>query len=123
MNLYDAAWERVLVATAKWEALLGLDYLSIYHRRIDALADEPHQSIIAETKAQWQYKQASILWYVPNVATIEDDQLEGVVIHEFCHVLLASMECLITPTKHREACEYAIQNVADAIKHATKEIH
>lgn len=113
MSVYDEAWARVEQATKAWGHRLGIT--NVTHRRIDTVADHPYEGVVAETKGAWEYRQASILWYVPNVCTVDDPELERIVVHEFCHVLMAPMESLVTLQKHYKTCEYAVQRVADAI--------
>lgn len=121
MTVHDDAWARVLALTKVWEDRLGMTgFYTIKHRRIDALGDPPYDGVIAETKAAWEYKQASILWHTPRVCSIDDTELEVTVVHELIHVLVASMESLITPSKHAKACEFAVQSVTDALLHALK---
>lgn len=115
MTLFDDAWKRIETMTAKWQDYLDMG-LRITHRRLDTVADEPMQGMVAETKVCWEYRQASILWYVPNVCTIEDDELERIVIHEFLHALLAPIEVRV-PDKFLKEREFAVQSVTDAILH------
>lgn len=41
--------------------------------------------------AQWEYLQAKVAINVPEVARMNDDKLERVLVHELCHILVAEM--------------------------------
>lgn len=111
---YDAAWKRVILCTSLWSRTLGMDGLTIKHRRVDA---PPEDGELAATHPQWEYKQASIIWYMPKVAAIDDDELEAAVVHEFVHVLLAPMETWAREQKKcpTQAFEFAVESVTQAI--------
>lgn len=115
MSRYEDAYNRVLFVTSLWDKTLGVSRVAqVTHRRADILPDEPNQGIVAETKVSWEYRQASIIWYVPNVCTIDDAELERIVVHEFVHVLIAPMEARV-PDKFVKEREFAVQCLTDAI--------
>lgn len=114
-TVYDTAWKRVILVTSHWDRVLGVSrFAAVMHRRVNTLPDEPNQGIVAETKSAWEYRQASIIWYVPNVCTIDDEELERIALHEFIHVLIAPMEARVSDKFHKER-EYAVQCLTDAI--------
>jgi hypothetical protein len=76
---------RVAAVTAQLEAEFDLGWLVITHRFNETSnADR----VVAETIADWEYRQASIHWYLPVVANLSDEELLETAIHEYVHVLL-----------------------------------
>ena len=47
--------------------------------------------IVARVWAQWEYLTAKIAINVPEVAQMDDDKLERVLVHELCHILVSEM--------------------------------
>lgn len=47
--------------------------------------------VAARVWAQWEYLQATVAINVPEVARMDDDRLERVLVHELCHILVAEM--------------------------------
>ncbi|MDE3023764.1 MAG: hypothetical protein KGI54_18265, partial [Pseudomonadota bacterium] len=45
--------------------------------------------VVCATMADWEYRQASLNWNLPLVATFTDDELKAVAVHELVHVLTA----------------------------------
>lgn len=44
--------------------------------------------VAARVWAQWEYLQATIAINVAEIATMDDDELERVLVHELCHILV-----------------------------------
>lgn len=47
-------------------------------------------NVAAETHADFAYSQATITFYLPAMRDMDDDDLEGVVVHELCHLTASS---------------------------------
>lgn len=56
-----------------------------------------------------------IRWYLPKVALMRRKDVEGSVVHEYVHVLMNSIERLLPEGASTEQCEYATENVAQAL--------
>lgn len=116
---YAQQKKRVQRLIDKWFKPLGLEWFVVtmdWERERDR--DNPDTA--AKTTTHWQYRQAWIKWFVPALVDNDDDFLEGIVVHEFTHILLSPL-CLIDreedlPLQH----EYATECVARAIQWARK---
>lgn len=78
--------------------------------------NEDQPATTAITTAFWQYRHATIKWYMPSVADNDDDYLEGIVVHEFVHILVAPLMKVDTqddlPLQH----EFATECLARALR-------
>ncbi len=106
---------RVLSLGRRLQQALDLHWLTINHKFSTVHTDD---RITAETQADWTYRQATIIWNLPLVATMSDDTLETTMVHELVHILNASVwESL--PDKVKDQIhplnEFATENVARAI--------
>jgi len=79
----------------------------------------------AMTNASWQYKSATIRWFMLNVMTSEDERLFAVVVHELVHVLLNPIDSLITADDNDKLAavygrmnEYVTETLTRVILHA-----
>ncbi len=71
--------------------------------------------VVAETVTDFEYRQASIKWYLPTSILEEDTSLRRIVIHEIVHVLVAPMEGLVKESPLRiKMCELAVENLTRA---------
>jgi enoyl reductase-like protein len=109
----DIAWTRIERAAEKWVKVLGIEHLSILHKRLDS-ADVDDADAVAFTRTTWQYESASIHWHVPKVCCYTDDELDWVMVHELCHVLLDPMEQYVKDV-HLKDREFAVTRVAKAV--------
>lgn len=99
----------------KWFKAMGLGWFHVdmvWCRERNK--DSPDTSAITTTS--WQYRNADIQWFLPVIADSDDDFLEGIVVHEFTHILLAPLLMVDKqddlPLQH----EYATECVARAIQ-------
>ncbi len=81
----DAVEARIIAVTSALEDEFELGWLDITHRFNES--SNPDRTV-AETTADWEYRQASIHWYLPIVANLSDEELVETAIHEYVHVLL-----------------------------------
>lgn len=113
MSELEAQIPRIERLADKWATLMDLGWLSIRHSYNHNFSDISH-FIVATTQADWEYRMASIEWYLPRVAGITDQTLEGVVVHEYVHALSNATESVI-PAKHAKLVEYTTESIARAI--------
>ncbi len=74
--------------------------------------DEENPTFLAITNALWPYRRVTFNWYLPNVSTVSDSQLELHVVHEMVHTLL---DPLHTPETDAAKLEFATQCVAQSL--------
>lgn len=104
---------------ALWQTRMGLDHWEIDHVFLDTFygddGDEDFK-VTAITESRWQYMQAKIKWYMPSAVRHDDDELEKVLVHELCHVLLAPEQALVdTKTHHSVSSSQFTGFEADAL--------
>jgi hypothetical protein len=112
---YTKQKKRVQQYIDKWHDALGLGWFHIdmtWNR--ERKRDSPDTA--ADTTTHWQYRTAWINWYLPSIADNDEDFLEGIVVHEFTHILVAPL-CLVDepndlPLQH----EYATECLARAFR-------
>lgn len=104
--------ERIERLTTDWQSAMDLGWLSIKHLYSENFNEE--HLVVAETEADWEYRQAKITWFLPRVAGIDDHALEEVVVHELCHVLTAPIESELSNNKSKQG-EYAVECLSRAI--------
>lgn len=116
---YRKQKKRVQKYIDKWFTAMGMGWFQVtmtWNRERDA--DNPNTA--ARTISNWQYRNAEIIWFVPTIPDQDDDFLEGIVVHEFTHVLLSPLLLVDNkedlPLQH----EYATECVARAIQWARK---
>jgi hypothetical protein len=71
----------------KWFKTLGLGWFLV-----DMEWSREHDGeVAARTSSSWQYKDATITWFLPHLVNQSDDTVERTVVHEFCHILLSGL--------------------------------
>lgn len=87
------------------------------HNRFDPKNED---RILCTTLCDWEYRQASFTWSLPQLAIISDEDLEVVAIHEIVHVLNAPVWESLTPKEQDrlgKLNELATENVTRVIAH------
>ena len=110
-----AARKQIKGLVSKWHELLGFDALgiTIEHRYIDGLRNEDEATVIADTEAQWEYRQATIRWFLPAVCRLDKDEIESTVLHEFIHVLNNPAEK--NPDEDEKLVEFSAETLTLAV--------
>lgn len=94
---------------------LGLDWLDI-RLRWNTKMGEASERTACETITDWEYRQASMDWCLPLVATMTELELRRMVVHEVVHVIVAPMEMQIgNAVLANQLCELAVENVTRAL--------
>jgi hypothetical protein len=87
---YRLQKKRVQKYIDKWFKTLGLGWFTVDFEWCRE-RDNEVPSLAGMTHSSWQYKSATIIWFVPVLAEHSDETVENVVIHEFTHVLLSGL--------------------------------
>lgn len=89
---YNEQKERLEKYLVKWHKLMSMGHYHLkYVYKRDFCVDDKSRSTYARTSTSWEYREATIEWYMPSLAKATDDELENIVIHEFCHVQMAPL--------------------------------
>jgi len=82
------------------------------------------RGVMAETSALWEYRTATITWYIP---VIEEhcptqDDVFNLVVHEYVHCIIDPISPRVESVSddQRAIVEFVTQNVTDAIDHMFK---
>lgn len=83
----EAQEQRILELADAIEEELGIkSWFQVSHK---FSLEIPEERVSAETTADWEYRQATMKWYLAITSSREGDELEATVLHEYIHVLLA----------------------------------
>lgn len=112
---YAKQKKRIEKLTEKWHDPMGLSWFHI-DTVWDRARDDDVPATAAKTSTSWQYRNATITWFLPACADNDDDFMENIVVHEFVHILVAPMVVVNKeedlPIQH----EYATECIARAIQ-------
>ena len=111
--------DRVTALITRLSADFDLGWVTI-HNRFDPKTDD---RVICATLCDWEYRQASFTWSLPQLAIISDEDLELCAIHEIVHVLNASVWESLTPKEQDrlgKLNEYSTENISRVIAHLYK---
>jgi len=61
---------------------------------------------IACTRASWEYRQATITFWIDELADVPEEDIENIVVHELMHTVVAP----ISP-KHGKLEEFVVENL------------
>ena len=106
---FNALRKRIRKIADRWHAELGLRWwkvVMLWER------SAPDGETLAEVNYSWQYQRAEITFYMPNLLGASDDDIEGTVVHEFCHILVAELQ------QHRgkEHVEHTVCSLTNAFR-------
>jgi hypothetical protein len=104
--------------SARWEQILSLRWMNVEHVFLESYNDEDHH-ILADTSVAWQYRAATIRWYLPAIMTQSETQIDTAVAHEYVHVLLGPIESRV-PGKYEEQKEFVVESIALSLQSALK---
>ncbi len=78
----DALWK-------KWGANLTLGPWQIVLRYCrEPIPGKDGTNKVGEAHVMWEYRQATLMFYLPGLADMTDAQVERLFVHECCHVLV-----------------------------------
>ena len=98
---YEQQVARLLALADQWVRPIGLGWWRVdlaYDRDGADFADSEvkvggfTKGTTARCFADWRYGTATIVWNMPAVAHLSDDDLEAVFVHELMHVFLSEMQ-------------------------------
>lgn len=102
--------QRLTKISAEWVRALGLGWWRIdltYDRTGGDFADSEVREgsfvkgTTARCYADWQYGIATIVWNMPTLSRLNDDELERVFLHELMHIFLCEMREGANQSKQR----------------------
>lgn len=111
---FESAIARIETLTTKWSRLMDMSWLSIRHTFNPNFHEEEHL-MVATTQADWEYRAAVVDWHLPRVCALQDDTLESVVVHEYCHILNNPLEQQMAKDWQAPLVEFACESVARAL--------
>lgn len=104
---YDEAVARVQLIEERWHHALGLGWWRVtltYDRSGEGFHDEHPDSgftTLAKAKGRWMYGLGEITFNIPACADTSDEDLERVIVHEICHILVAELRSCFEDKKAR----------------------
>jgi hypothetical protein len=91
---YEEQKGRIRKLVEEWVKPIGLGWWRIdfeYEREDKPCPEGATDSCVAECHVAWKYLQATITFYLPQVARLDDERLEYAFVHELMHVYLNQM--------------------------------
>jgi len=85
---FEAQVVRIDKLVEKWAPLLGLKWMENLQIRFHRHFKEGDDRCIADNVTDWEYKLASITFYIPACEDVPDDRLERLVVHELFHTVV-----------------------------------
>lgn len=99
----------------KWFKAMGLGWFHIdFIWSRDRREENPDTAAYVTTS--WEYRKSTITFYLPNISDNDEDYLEGIVVHEFVHILVAPMMRVDKSEDLALQHEYATECVARAMR-------
>lgn len=106
---YEKERSRVLGCFEKWRKPIGLDFWTIHYTwdrssspDSVANADGYRLRVAMRTYADWRYLEATIIVFLPDTETLDDEELEYTCVHEFMHLFLAELDIPNEDKSHEE---------------------
>lgn len=106
---YAEMKERLEKMLSKWHPLLQMGWHTLKYKYVRGYDED--DSVCAVTKASWTYRRGYITWYMQKLYELNEDELENIVVHEFCHILLAPVT-QDQPENWREQIELTTETMA-----------
>ena len=121
---YNEHKARIQKLLTRWVTPMGLNWF-----KVDVTWDRSYAkdgSAAITDMSNWKYRDFGITFYMPTCADMNDEELEKLVVHELCHVLLAPISCNMEGTDdndhyRRDIMELNTEIVASAflwVRHA-----
>ncbi len=92
---YDAIKARIDKYFHKWRPILNLDrweiQVSFCRESVLKVNGEYSVDCLAHASCRWEYMHATITYGLIPLSEKTDDELELVIVHEFCHLLVSEM--------------------------------
>lgn len=99
-----------------WQEIMGLKDWTFYCAYVPGYNQE-NKNIRATNNALWEYKSASLTFYLAAMAEDDDDENESTLVHELVH-------CLVAPLVKKESqiklMEFVVVNTEKALFNAYK---
>jgi hypothetical protein len=113
---YDALKSKLKAMSHKWADRMGLGWYRLnfewvrdYNEEVRDRAGQCHSS--------WQYREATITFYLAKLIGFEDSVIEETVVHELAHCLASPLEDLSSDMAAQQT-EYCTTLIAKAVKWA-----
>jgi hypothetical protein len=97
----------------EWQTRMDLGHVAITHTYLPTFNEDDHLTV-AQTEAMWEYRSATVKWWLPSAARLDRREIEDTLVHEYTHILLAPIELKI-PDKHLELKEFTVESIARAL--------
>jgi hypothetical protein len=104
---------------AKWRDIMGFNSYR-FDFNWDRSYCTDNDQVAAEVKCSWMYKTVLVTFYLPRLQDMSDDEIESVIVHELCHVLVhpVSSDLRDDQPDFNEKVEYATTCIALALRWA-----
>jgi hypothetical protein len=95
---YERLRELITRLTYLWQHRMTISHIEIETVFLDEFYPDDEGDdwkVTAVTEGRWQYDCAKIKWYLPSLVRHSDSEIERVVVHELCHVMLGAEQSIM----------------------------
>lgn len=110
---YETEKRRVRKLWEKWFRPIGMGWWQV-DLNWSRVREEEEPATAAMTTTNWQYRTASVTFYLPSTSDLNLEQLEEVVVHELSHILCGPIQDMTTDER-RDITEHTVTTIARAI--------
>lgn len=110
---FDKQKNRIRKLADEWVTPIGLGWWTIdlaYSEASKPSKKNDGAFCAADCKADWEYRQATITFYMPDIADMSDETLEYCFVHELCHIFVNEMRMWGTETIESEKYGHCIRH-------------
>jgi len=87
----DQLQKKITKLAEKWLIILGLRNWVNINLQVSEESCPRGKDTVATAYPEWEYRHATIEFYLPACQEIDDDKLEYFFVHECCHILVNEM--------------------------------
>lgn len=101
--------QRIQSSVDYWQYQMDLDSVKINNLFYKSKSDD-----IARVEPTWEYRRATIQWFMRNTIELDQSELDEAVTHELTHIIVAPMADFL-PEEHIKLEEFVVEGLSRII--------
>lgn len=101
-----------------WQVRMGLGHWDVDHVFLESFfVEEGFEDVrvCAVTESRWEYLSARVRWFLPAVVRLGEVEVDKILVHELCHVMLSPEQVLIDARLSGNAAHERLTNQEHAL--------